>query len=97
MTVPSGFRRNSVVPKILTLHYADLTDADVQTAQGFKFTRPLRTILDLITEGAVERDFIRQSLRQAIERGLVTRQQVRTTQLDEPARKIVEAVLRKVA
>ena len=97
MTVPSGFRRNSVVPKILTLHYADLTDADVQTAQGFKFTRPLRTILDLITEGAVERDFIRQSLRQAIERGLVTRQQVRTTQIDEPARKIVEAVLRKVA
>ena len=96
MTVPSGFRRNSAVPKILTLHYADLTDVDVQIAQGFRFTRPLRTILDVITEAAVEPNFIRQSLKQAIERGLVTRQQVRTTQMDEPARKIVEAVLRGV-
>ena len=48
MTVPTHFRRNSDIPGILVLHYADLPDSDVQTAQGFKFTRPLRTILDLI-------------------------------------------------
>ncbi len=97
MTVPTHFRRNSDIPGILVLHYADLPDSDVQTAQGFKFTRPLRTILDVIEEDTVERNFIRQALRQALERGLVTRQQIRNTPLSGPARKIVEEVLRRAA
>ncbi len=97
MTVPTDFRRNSDIPGILVLHYADLPDGDVQTAQGFKFTRPLRTILDLIEAGTVERNFIRQALRQSVDRGLITRQQIRNTRMSEPARKVVEEVLRRVA
>jgi Transcriptional regulator, AbiEi antitoxin len=97
MTVPTDFRRNSDIPGILVLHYADLPESDVQTAQGFKFTRPLRTILDLIEAGTVERNFIRQALRQAVDRGLISRQQIRTARMSGPARKIVEEVLRRVA
>jgi hypothetical protein len=97
MTVPTEFRRNSDIPGILVLHYADLPESDVQTAQGFKFTRPLRTILDVIEAGTAERNFIRQALRQAVDRGLITRQQIRNTQLSGPARKIVEEVLRRAA
>src|ERR1700732_4795320 len=97
MTVPTRFRRNSEIPGILVLHYADLDESDVQTAQGFKFTRPLRTILDLIEAGTVERNFIRQALRQAVDRGLVTRQQVRNARMSGPARKFVEEVLRRAA
>ena len=97
MTVPMHFRRNSEIPRILVLHYADLAKSDVQTAQGFKFTRPLRTILDLIEADTVERSFIRQALRQAIDRGLITRRQIRDTQLSEQARKIIEQVLQRVA
>src|SRR6201997_1273971 len=97
MTVPKDFRRNSDIPGILVLHYADLPESDVQAAQGFKFTRPLRTILDVIKEDTVERNFIRQALRQALERGLITRQQLRNTPLSGPARKIVEEVLRRAA
>jgi predicted transcriptional regulator of viral defense system len=97
MTVPTDFRRNSDVPGILVLHYADLPESDIQTAQGFKFTRPLRTVLDVIEAGTVERNFIRQALRQAVDRGLITRQQIRNTQLSGPARKIVEEVLRRAA
>ena len=52
--------------------------SDVQTAQGFKITRPLRAILDLIEAGTVERNFIRQAIRQAVDRGLITRQQIRS-------------------
>jgi predicted transcriptional regulator of viral defense system len=70
MTVPTHFRRNSAIPGILVLHFADLADEDVQTAQGFKRTRPLRTILDLIEADTVERAFLRQALRQALDRGL---------------------------
>lgn len=97
MTVPTDFRRNSDIPGALVLHYADLPATDVQTAQGFKFTRPLRTILDLIEVGTVERNFIRQALRQAVDRGLITRQQIRNAQMTGPARKTVEGVLRRAA
>jgi predicted transcriptional regulator of viral defense system len=97
MTVPTGFRRNSDIPGILVLHYADLPESDVQAAQGFKFTRPLRTILDLIEAGTVERNFIRQALKQALDRGLITRQQIRNMRVSGPARKIVEEALRRAA
>jgi predicted transcriptional regulator of viral defense system len=97
MTVPSDFRRNGEIPGLLVLHYADLPKSDVQAGSGFKFTRPLRTILDLIETGTVERNFIRQALRQAVERGLITRQQIRSAQMSEPARKIVQEALRRAA
>jgi predicted transcriptional regulator of viral defense system len=97
MTVPTGFRRNSDIPGILILHYADLPESDVQTAQGFKFTRPLRTILDVIEAGTAERNFIRQGIRQAVDRGLITRQQIRNVQLSEPARKMMKEALRRAA
>ena len=97
MTVPTDFRRNGDVPGILVLHYADLAESDVQTAQGFKFTRPLRTILDLIEAGTLDRSFVRQAVRQAVERGLITRQEIRNRQMCGPARKIVEGVLRRAA
>jgi hypothetical protein len=97
MTVPTHFRRNSEIPGILVLHYADLPVGHVETAHGFKFTRPLRTILDLVEADTVERSFIRQALRQALDRGLITRQQIRTAQLADPGRKLFADVLRRVA
>lgn len=79
------------------LHYANLPDIDVKMGQGFKFTRPLRTILDLIEAGTVEPHFIRQAIREAVDRGLITRQQIRNTRMSGPARKMVEEVLRRAA
>jgi hypothetical protein len=96
MTVPDDFRRNSGIPRILKLHYANLPHGDVQIAQGFEFTRPLVTILDLIEDGKVERRFILQALTESIDRGLITRRD--TQHLDErTGRKIVEEVLRQAA
>jgi predicted transcriptional regulator of viral defense system len=97
MTVPTAFRRSAEIPGILVLHYADLLESDVRTAQGFKLTRPLRTILDLIEVGTVERNFIRQALRQAVDRGLIGRRQIRNMQMSGPARKIVEDAVRRAA
>lgn len=97
MTVPRGFRRNSEIPGILVLHYADLAASDVQTGPGYKYTRPLRTILDLIESGEVERNFIRQALTQAVDRGIIARQQIRDAQLSEPTRKTIEEMLHEAA
>lgn len=97
MTVPRRFRRNSDIPGILVLHHADLAANNIQTAQGFRFTRPLRTILDLIEAGDVERGFIQQAIRQAVQRGLVTPQQLRGITLthSQEIQKLIEDALRK--
>jgi predicted transcriptional regulator of viral defense system len=97
MIVPTHFRRNSEIPGILVLHYADLADEDVQTAQGFKYTRPLRTILDLIEADSVERTFLCQALRQALDRGLITRSEVKKVKLSAPAQRVFQDLLRQVA
>jgi hypothetical protein len=97
MTVPTHFRRNSDIPAILVLHYADLADEDVQTSQGFKYTRPLRTILDLIEADSVERTFLRQALRQALHRGLITRSALKRVKLSAPAQSVFQGLLRQVA
>ena len=97
MTVPSHFRRNTEIPAILVLHYADLPAEDVQTAQGFKYTRPLRTIIDLIETDTVERTFLRQALRQGLHRGLITRSEVKRVKLSPPAQRVFQGLLRQVA
>jgi predicted transcriptional regulator of viral defense system len=95
MTVPSGFRRNSTIPDILVLHYGDPLPEDVQIGPGYKYTRPLRTILDLIEVGTVEQTFIVQALRQAIDRGLITHEQIRNTTMSMVARQTIGAALRE--
>jgi predicted transcriptional regulator of viral defense system len=97
MTVPTRFRRSSEIPGVLVLHYADLPESDVRAVQGFKIARPLRAILDLIEAGTVERNFIRQAITQAVDRGLITRPEIRSRQMSEPARRIFEEALRRAA
>ena len=84
MTVPTQpLRRSSDIPGIVVLHYRDLLKSEIQAGPGYKYTRPRRTILDLIEVGTLKCTFIRQALRQAVDRGLITRQQLRNTQLGE--------------
>ena len=97
MTVPTNFRRNSEIPGILVLHYADLPESDVEDVQGFKITPPLRAILDLIEAGTVERNFIHQAITQAVGRGLIPRYRIQETPMSEAARKIFEEALRRAA
>jgi hypothetical protein len=97
MTVPTRFRRSGEIPGILVLHYADLPAGDIQVARGFKYTRPLRTIVDLIEADSVERTFLRQALRQALHRGLITRSEVQRVKLSPPAKRVFQDLLGQVA
>jgi predicted transcriptional regulator of viral defense system len=76
MTVPKRFRRNSRIPEILVLHKAELNDGDIQDMHGVRVTRPLRTILDLLESGHVERKLIRQAIDEAMRRGLISKKQL---------------------
>lgn len=47
MTVPTKFRKFAEIPKILELHYKDLSKSTVQSVNGLKLTRPLQTLVDV--------------------------------------------------
>jgi len=95
ITVPKHFRRNSKPPSILVLHYADIPTPDIEAAQGFQFTKPLRTILDVIEADSLSKDMVRQAIRQAFERGLINRKQIASAQINASVRKPFEAELRR--
>jgi predicted transcriptional regulator of viral defense system len=76
MTVPKEFRRSSELPKILILHRAHLDKADVQEVQGVRVTRPLRTIVDLLRSGHVDRSQLKQAVDEAVRRGLIGRKEI---------------------
>lgn len=73
MTVPMSFRRNSLIPRVLVLHFADLPDSDIGVAHGVRVTRSMRTILDLVAGGDVPLAIIWQALREGLRRGLIRR------------------------
>lgn len=97
MTVPSRFRRNSAIPGILVLHRANLTTGDVETAHGFRVTRPLRTILDLAEAGTIERGFLRQAIRQALQRGLISRAEIKRAKPSAALQSMFNEILKQVA
>jgi len=76
MTVPIEFRRNSKIPEILVLHHAQLDTGDVQEIHGLRVTRPLRTIVDLLRSGHVDRSQLKQAVSEAIRRGLIGRKEI---------------------
>jgi len=90
MTVPTTFRRNSALPAVLAFHRADLPEADIEQRQGFRLVRPLRAIADLLRDEVESSDHLRQALRQALSRGLITRAEIAR----HTDRREIEALLR---
>jgi hypothetical protein len=76
MTVPPNFRRHSSIPKILILNKGVLAPGDIATREGYRVTRPTRTIRDLLREGATSKELIRQAIMQGFSRGLILRREI---------------------
>jgi len=94
MTVPPAFRRNSPPPKILLLHRDTIHPDDFQAMQGFRVTRPLRAIAELLAEGATSMDFMEQAVKEAAQRGLIYREKIRNAErISEDVKKQIEKFL----
>ncbi len=81
MTVPSNFRRSAKVPRVLVLHKADMSAADIEERDGYRVVKLLRAIKDLLAEGSEDRRHLRQALQEALSRGLITHRQIGQTPL----------------
>jgi predicted transcriptional regulator of viral defense system len=101
MSVPTHFRRNSAIPKVLKLHFSDLKEKDIQQARGFLVTNPLKTIQDTIDAQSVSPEFIVQSISQGIERGLFSKKEIKylieTTEISKDMSALIKRHLRDVA
>jgi hypothetical protein len=96
MTVSPGFQRMATIPEVLHLHRARLPERDVETMDGVRVTTPLRTLIDVIVEGAIAPELQVQAVDQAIRRGLVMRRQLEAAKTSTRARQRIDRVLKKV-
>jgi predicted transcriptional regulator of viral defense system len=76
MTVPQNFRRNSEIPGVVVLHFADLPQGDIGAVHGVRVTKPMRTILDLLEGGEIPPTILRQALREGLRRGLIRKSEI---------------------
>ncbi len=96
MTVPPGFRRMSAIPDVLRLHRERLSGRDVQTIDGVRVTAPMRTLLDVIAEGAIAQELLVQAVDEALRRGVITRRQLEEARVSTRARQRLNRVLKQV-
>ena len=86
MTVPSSFRRNCGVPKILALHHKNLSQDRVVFMDGYLVTTPYQTLLDTIEAAEISHELIFQAVKTASDQGIMT-QSLRKRLLSEPSLK----------
>ncbi len=84
MTVPRGFRRRIETPKVLCLHYANLKHSEIEERQGYRVTTPFRTLFDVFEAETVADNFLAQAVQQALERGLVTDEELQALENTQP-------------
>ena len=77
MTVPLNFRRRIETPKVLCLYHENLKKSDIEIRQGYKVTTPIKTIIDVVNRGNIADNFIVQSVQQALERGLILKDELK--------------------
>jgi predicted transcriptional regulator of viral defense system len=97
MTVPKSFRRNSETPRVLLLHFTDLSQRDIGVVHGVRITKPMRTILDLLDRGDVPLATLRQALREGLRRGLIHRSEIAEARKRFAGDKQLRTVFQKVA
>lgn len=76
-TVPPTFRKRA--PRRTVLHRATLSPKDVEEREGFSVTTPLRTLVDVATDGQVPREQLLRAFSDAFARGLARRSAVEAT------------------
>jgi predicted transcriptional regulator of viral defense system len=89
MTVPPSFRKSVRMPAVLVIHRAKLEPVDIQEMEGYSVTRPLRAIIDAAAAGTSS-ELLEQTIRQALQRGLVQRDDLTSAATLDPSSTFAE-------
>lgn len=77
LTVPPGFRRQLTAGVVV--HRGIVSDEEWEQREGYRVTTPLRTLQD-IAASSTSWPYLTSAVRDALDRGLVRRQQLLTTE-----------------
>ncbi len=82
LSVPRSFRKKP--PAGCLLHKADLASDEAEQREGFRVTKPLRTLVDMTGTECVPQDQLSQIVLQALSEGLVRRTKLDAVVRHEP-------------
>jgi predicted transcriptional regulator of viral defense system len=92
LTVPLTFRRNSRLPKAVTLHHAKLVPGDVTQLRGLSVCRPLRALCDVADSNPNAIEELRQVAKEARQRGLITEREISMSKASSFRREVVASL-----
>ena len=92
ITVPNHFRRFVQNDKLI-LHYEDLNISEKATISNLYVTDARKTFQDLILSGAYRPEWIKQKLKTAIERKIISLGEVRKISVHNETKQIFDAIL----
>ena len=92
ITVPNNFRR-SVQSDKLILHYEDLNGSKKTRINNLYVTDARKTFQDLISSGAHHPEWIKQKLKTAIERKIISLGEVNKISVHNEVKQIFNAIL----
>jgi hypothetical protein len=89
MTVPIGFRKTAATPEILVLHRGVIAEIETEHRKGYRITKPLRTLSDLLDDESISFEMLRQALHQGLARGYIRRAELATHPKHEAFRELM--------
>lgn len=93
LTVPPGFRKK--VPGGCILHKAVLSPEEIDYRQGFRITKPIRTLVD-VADANLAPEQLQIALSDAINKGIVRKKHILERQMSDTARRNIMKALRNI-
>lgn len=92
ITVPSHFRRSIQNDKLL-LHYEDINASEKTSVNNLYVTDAKKTFQDLISSGSYRSEWIKQNLKMAIEKNIISLEEIKTISIPNEAKQTLNAIL----
>jgi predicted transcriptional regulator of viral defense system len=89
MTVPKTFRRSVAIPKSIVLHISDLPPSDIEQIDGVPATKAIRTLIDVVSSGAVPLPDLKLAFAEAARSGKITRAEIAVAKTDAAKRDVL--------
>lgn len=102
MSVPRGFRKGGNIPNSLCLHFVnEIPQSDIEIRQGYRVTKPIRTIADVIQEATIQPEQIELAIldlavQKSLIKGLATIQEMEQLQMCTGSQEIRDIIAKAI-
>ncbi len=76
ITMLGVFRRTATIPKVVSIHIGNIKPEDIEEREGYRLTKPFKTIKDLLMGAKTESKILEGAVRDAYRKGMISKSQV---------------------